>query len=114
MTLPGEAKCEWQQSVDVDSQLTMDWAFASDVLAALGHPVRLAVLREVLGGIHTVADLGTVDGFGTSGQLYHHLRLLVAAGWLRSAGRGPSSTRSRAELGHNPARAGSGCIRRTA
>jgi DNA-binding transcriptional ArsR family regulator len=88
VTLAGEAKCEWQQSVDVDSQLAMDWALASDVLAALGNPVRLAVLREVLGGIHTVADLGTVDGFGTSGQLYHHLRLLVAAGWLRSAGRG--------------------------
>jgi hypothetical protein len=87
VTLPGEAKYEWQQGVEVDGLLDMDWSVASDVLGALGHPVRLVVLRQVLRGVQTVADLGAVEGFGTSGQLYHHLRLLVAAGWLRSAGR---------------------------
>ncbi len=35
-----------------------------------------------------MAGLVGIDGFGTSGQLYHHLRQLVAAGWLRTAGRG--------------------------
>lgn len=87
VTLPSEAKYEWQQGVDVDALLDTDWSVASDVLGALGHPIRLVVLREVLRGAQTVADLGAVEGFGTSGQLYHHLRLLVAAGWLRTAGR---------------------------
>ena len=58
------------------------------MLAALGHPVRLVVLHEVLRGCQTVAELSGIEGFGTSGQLYHHLRHLVAAGWLRSTGRG--------------------------
>jgi hypothetical protein len=60
----------------------------TDVLAALAQPVRLRLLLAVLNGRHTSAELGQIDGSGTTGQLYHHLRQLVAAGWLRSAGRG--------------------------
>lgn len=39
-------------------------------------------------GHRTAAELGADERFGTSGQLYHHLRQLVAAGWLKSTGRG--------------------------
>jgi len=46
------------------------------------------VLRGVLTGLHTTAELAALDGLGTTGQLYHHLRQLQAAGWLRSTGRG--------------------------
>lgn len=88
VTLAPDAKYVWQQQFRVDALMDADWSLASDVLAALGHPVRLVILREILGGIDTVADLGTVEGFGTAGQLYHHLRQLVAAGWLHTAGRG--------------------------
>jgi len=88
VTLPTDTKYEWQQQFGVDALMDAEWSLASDVLAALGHPVRLMILREILGGIDTVADLGTVEGFGTTGQLYHHLRQLVAAGWLQSGGRG--------------------------
>jgi hypothetical protein len=42
----------------------------------------------VLSGVATAAELVQVDGVGTSGQVYHHLRQLVAVGWLRSAGGG--------------------------
>jgi hypothetical protein len=35
-----------------------------------------------------VQDLTGLDGVGTSGQVYHHLRLLTAAGWVRAQGGG--------------------------
>lgn len=36
----------------------------------------------------TAADLSGLDGVGTTGQVYHHLRLLTGAGWLRATARG--------------------------
>ncbi len=57
-------------------------------LAALGSPVRLRLLLEVLRGTHATADLVALDGVGTSGQVYHHLGRLVDAGWLRHRRRG--------------------------
>lgn len=79
---------EWQQGVSADSLLEADWTVASETLAALGQPVRLILLQQVLRGTHSAAELGELDGVGTSGQLYHHLRQLVSAGWLRTVGRG--------------------------
>ncbi|GAA4740477.1 hypothetical protein GCM10023350_26150 [Nocardioides endophyticus] len=57
------------------------------------NPIRLALLQRFLGGAATVTDATAPtgdadDAFGTSGQVYHHLRQLVAAGWLRSTGSG--------------------------
>ncbi|NEB73258.1 helix-turn-helix domain-containing protein [Streptomyces microflavus] len=60
----------------------------ADSLAALGHPVRLRLLREILGGRRTAAELAALDAVGTTGQIYHHLRQLTGAGWLHTAGRG--------------------------
>ena len=37
-------------------------------------------------GLPAEALLASDDG--TSGQIYHHIRTLTAAGWLRSSGRG--------------------------
>src|SRR5690606_18106539 len=68
--------------------LGADWTEEADVLVALGHPVRLRLLQRVLGGATTVAELVDTDGVGTSGQVYHHLRQLTAAGWLRALGGG--------------------------
>jgi len=75
-------------SSDLNALLDADWDTAAEPLAALGHPVRLAVLRGVLTGLHTTSELAALDRLGTTGQLYHHLRQLQAAGWLRSTGRG--------------------------
>lgn len=88
VTLPTQERAEWQQGSTTESLLEADWTETTDVLAALGHPVRLLLLREVLRGARSVGELGAVEGLGTSGQLYHHLRQLVAAGWLRTSGRG--------------------------
>ncbi len=79
---------EWQQGADVDGLLEMGPDDAASALAALGHPVRLHLLQAVLRGRRGASELGGEEGLGTSGQLYHHLRELQAAGWLRSAGRG--------------------------
>ncbi len=87
VTLPGNRAYVWQQGMDAGRLLDVDWDHAADALAALGHPIRLRVMREVLNGAGTTAQIGATEGLGTTGQLYHHLRQLVAAGWLRSAGR---------------------------
>lgn len=65
-----------------------DWSDAAETFAALGHPVRLRLLREILGGRRTAAELAALDETGTTGQIYHHLRQLTGAGWLHTTGRG--------------------------
>jgi DNA-binding transcriptional ArsR family regulator len=86
VTLPTGAHYEWQETVEVSSMLEADPTQAVAALSALAHPVRLELLHKVLHGHHTVPEL--VEGLGTSGQLYHHLRQLVAEGWLTTTGRG--------------------------
>jgi hypothetical protein len=65
-----------------------DWSDVAPALAALGNPVRLTLLREIVRGRATVSSLSQVDGLGTSGQIYHHLRHLTAEGWLHTPTRG--------------------------
>jgi hypothetical protein len=86
--LPDGREYEWQQGADVGAMLNADWEAAAAPLAALGHRVRLTLLQEVLAGRCTSAELAAVEGLGTTGQLYHHIRELVASGWLRSITRG--------------------------
>ena len=89
--LPGGEHYGWQYGTAVDDLLGEDWAEWARTLGALGHPVRLLLLRRILAGAHTTAELATDEGLGTTGQLYHHLRLLVSAGWLHSSARGSYS-----------------------
>lgn len=79
---------EWQWGSSTGELLQGDWSQRSAGLAALGHPVRLGLLRQVLSGSGAVAELQERAELGTSGQLYHHLRQLVNAGWLRATARG--------------------------
>lgn len=88
VTLPSGEHYEWQQGHPVDDLLADDWSQAADTLTALAHPVRLLLLREILQGARTTAELAAHERLGTTGQLYHHLRQLVAAGWLRTTARG--------------------------
>ncbi|BCJ67002.1 helix-turn-helix domain-containing protein [Polymorphospora rubra] len=86
--LPTGEHYDWQLARPVDDLLGTDWSAHAGTLAALGHPVRLLLLRQVLLGTRTAAELAEQEGLGTTGQLYHHLRQLVGAGWLRSSSRG--------------------------
>lgn len=83
-------RAEWQYGQQTAALVESDDAadeLAATHLAALGSPARVRLVREVLLGRDTVADLVALDGFGTTGQVYHHVRTLTAAGWLRSTGR---------------------------
>ncbi|TDU89070.1 hypothetical protein EV138_2624 [Kribbella voronezhensis] len=71
-----------------DAVLGLDWTVWAGALAALGNPVRLTLVQQILGGTSTVIALSAVQGLGTSGQIYHHLRQLTAEGWLHSPSRG--------------------------
>jgi DNA-binding transcriptional ArsR family regulator len=86
--LPDGRTSQWQEAATTDDLLGSDWAEGSDVLAALGHPVRLRLLQHVLAGVATAHELTETAGVGTSGQVYHHLRQLTSAGWLRAVGGG--------------------------
>lgn len=88
LTLPDGGPVEWQLGAATEGLLDSDWSDRASTLGALGHPVRLELLRLVLGGATTTAELAEADGLGTTGQLHHHLRQLVSAGWLRQTGRG--------------------------
>ena len=83
-----EGDVAWQWGVPSAQVLEQDWEPASRVFGALAHPVRLQLLQQVLNGTTSTAELGEGEALGTTGQLHHHLRALVAGGWLTSTGRG--------------------------
>lgn len=94
---------QWQYARPADDLLALGESIAADDpaaespdrlsataarLAAIGSPVRLRLLLAVANGTSTLVELGELDGIGTTGQVYHHVRVLTSAGWLQSAGRG--------------------------
>ncbi|MCQ9386128.1 ArsR family transcriptional regulator [Brevibacterium sp. 50QC2O2] len=83
-----EGPVAWQWGRPTAELLGRDFADAGERLAALSHPVRLALVQAVLAGTSTSADLTALPGMGTSGQVYHHLHQLAATGWLQSPRRG--------------------------
>ncbi|MBZ0251148.1 MAG: helix-turn-helix domain-containing protein [Burkholderiales bacterium] len=87
-TLPSGEQFAWQRQVAAKDLLRHEWGGLDRVLAALGHPVRLRLLRAIVHGRRTKADLEQLEGLGTTGQLYHHLKTLEAAGWVRVLERG--------------------------
>lgn len=88
VTLPTGARARWQESLGTADLLDLDDSAIAECLAALGHPVRLQILRLVLAGIDTASGMTGSEQLHTSGQVYHHLRQLTGTGWLRMAGRG--------------------------
>lgn len=88
VSMPEGRHYEWQQAHPASAILDDDWAESVSRLTALAHPIRLLLLQQVLRGAHTVGELSAHQRLGTTGQLYHHLRQLVAAGWLRAGGQG--------------------------
>ncbi len=86
--LPTGEHVERRAAAPTSGLLDEPWDGAADRLAALAHPVRVELLRHVLRGVWSTAALADIEVVGTTGQLYHHLNQLVAAGWLRHSGRG--------------------------
>lgn len=78
----------WQYGLYAEKLLSEEWSDLARPLEALGHPARLELVRQVMRGAHTTAELLELEHLASSGQLYHHLRQLVSAGWLVSPRRG--------------------------
>jgi DNA-binding transcriptional ArsR family regulator len=83
----------WARENSLAELLPADWSPAADILESLGSRPRLALLGALLReGRRTSADLqealGGDQGETTSGQLYHHLRALQAAGLIAQRRRG--------------------------
>jgi DNA-binding transcriptional ArsR family regulator len=87
-TTPGGGDLIWQAEHPLPDVLAEGWDEAAVVLAALGSPFRLEIIRALLLGRGTVQELQEIPGLGTSGQLYHHLRDLQSAGVVTQRRRG--------------------------
>jgi DNA-binding transcriptional ArsR family regulator len=87
-TTPGGGDLIWQAERPLPGVMAEGWEDAAGVLAALGHPVRLEIVRRLLLGGETVHELQEIPELGTSGQLYHHLRELQFAGLVTQRRRG--------------------------
>lgn len=87
--LTAPAELEWSISVDPGRVLDLPDAPRTDVLAALGHPVRAAVVRQLATeGPCAAAALQEAVGLGSPGQLYHHLKSLTGCGLVEQDKRG--------------------------
>lgn len=84
----GVGHVEYQWGRPTDPLLRADWAERADRIAALGHPLRLSMLRMLLDGERTVAQLVDDLDLGSTGVAYHHLNQLQAVGWVTSPHRG--------------------------
>lgn len=84
----GLGHVEYQWGRPTDPLLRADWADRAERVAALGHPLRLALLRCLLDGEHTVAHLVDELDLASTGVAYHHLNQLQTAGWVSSPARG--------------------------
>lgn len=88
LTLPTGEPVRWQYGLPAEAAQRADWAQLAPALDALGHPVRLTILQLVYAGVRTTAALAEQESLGSTGQLHHHLRILVSAGWLTHRARG--------------------------
>lgn len=88
LRLPTGAPVSWQLGAGTSGLIETEWAERAAAFSALGHPVRIELLRHILAGVHATSELAAIESLGTTGQLHHHLRQLVAAGWVRQSGRG--------------------------
>jgi DNA-binding transcriptional ArsR family regulator len=83
----GEGEVLWAGEHGLPQIWDLDLPSVARLLAALGHPARLALVRALLAGVRTSQELQEVINSGSAGQLYHHLKDLIAAGVVDQAGR---------------------------
>ena len=77
----GGRQSNWiRNTVPVDDLLSLiEKGVAGKVLTCVGNENRLAILLEILRGPKTVAELVEKGHFGSTGQVYHHMKPLLAA-----------------------------------
>lgn len=82
----GPVQYQWGRTTE--DILHADWAERAERMSALGHPLRLALMRLLLNGEHTVAQLVDELELGSTGVAYHHLNQLHTSGWITTPRRG--------------------------
>lgn len=78
----------WQMERPVPGLLGIDDDLIADTLAAVSSPTRVRLLKAVLRGAREIHALQDALGGVSTGQLYHHLKELTAAGLVVQKGRG--------------------------
>ena len=78
----------WNIGLSAGAVLDLPNAPGAAVLAGLGHPTRTALIRRLLAGPASTAELQQVVEGASTGQLYHHLRTLTGCGLAEQDGRG--------------------------
>ncbi len=77
----------WQVERPVPGLLQLEAEGIARVIAALGSPQRILLLRALLNGQHSSQQLQEALDVSSAGQLYHHLKELLAAGIIEQRGR---------------------------
>lgn len=84
----GSGTVVWQMIRTWDEVLIEAGQQAAVLFAALAYPTRLRIVVELLAGELTTAQLNQRLDQPSSGQLFHHLRELLAAGIIHQPVRG--------------------------
>lgn len=84
----GMGHVDYQWGRTTEHLLAADWAEHAEAVTALGHPLRLTILRRLLDAEHTVAQLVDELDLASTGVAYHHLSALQNGGWVASPRRG--------------------------
>lgn len=71
---------------DANDLTSLDVDATAARMSALAHPVRLRLALAAIDQPLTVTMMIENLGLSTSGQAYHHLRILLQAGWLEGDG----------------------------
>ena len=81
----GGRQSSWiRNGVETDGLLALiENGTAERVLACIGSGERLRLLLAILQKPQTVAELVKTCGFGSTGQVYHHMKPLLAADLIR-------------------------------
>jgi ArsR family transcriptional regulator, arsenate/arsenite/antimonite-responsive transcriptional repressor len=90
---------EWHIRADPVQVLEFPDIPRTDVLAALGHPTRSAIVGQLAArGPQSSAALQEAAGLGSPGQLYHHLKALTSSNLVEQDKRGSYRLRPQATI----------------
>ncbi|HXR66283.1 MAG TPA: helix-turn-helix domain-containing protein [Ktedonobacteraceae bacterium] len=82
-----EQDVHWRRRLALQSIFAASPELLAQLFAALSSPHRVIILRTLCEGPRTSQQLQELLGMGSAGQLYHHLKELLATGLILQRGR---------------------------
>jgi hypothetical protein len=82
-----ERRLQWRQSLTLQPIFAASPEVLAQLFAALSNSHRVIILRTLCEGPRTSQQLQELLGMGSAGQLYHHLKELLATGLILQRGR---------------------------